>query len=91
MTIKQCIKKRGWGTDIDLNVPHRSMEVDIVFMNDEGREDETEFCINAYDVNELDELFTEFCKENGLKRNTVTNIIIVRTYEETADKVDLDA
>ena len=83
MTIKQYIKKYGWGLGCD-SKPCRAMNVDIDFINNEGKLDETQFSINAYNVNELDELFTEFCKENNFKRNTVTNISIV----EMADSID---
>ena len=32
-------------------------------------DDETQF--NAYDMKELNELWSEFCKENGFKKNSV--------------------
>ena len=83
MTIKQHINEYGWQMDCD-SKPCRAMNVNVDFFDNEERIDETQFSINAYDVNELDGLFTEFCKENGFKRDTVSNIIIV----EMADTID---
>ena len=63
------------------------MNVDISFLNNEKAEDETQFSIRAYDVEELDQLFNDFCKENGFNRNTVTCIAIVQ-MAETMDELD---
>lgn len=38
----------------------------------DGQEDETE--LDAYNMTELDELYREFCKENGFRQNTVTYV-----------------
>ena len=42
----------------------------IGFVNDEGREDETQF-ENVKRIRELQELFSGFCKENNFPENTV--------------------
>lgn len=42
----------------------------IGFINTDDQEDETEF--DAYNIKELEELYTDFCRENGFKHNTVT-------------------
>lgn len=83
MTIKQCIRKKGWQLYADTSQSYRSMDVDVDFKN-EGVLDETQFHINAYNENELTELFTEFCKENNLRRNTVVSVNIVQVYEGKA-------
>lgn len=83
MTIKQYIKEKGWQMECDTELPYRSMDVDISFQTD-GIADEAQLHINAYDVNELTELFSEFCKENNIPNNTVTSINIVQIYEEKA-------
>ena len=44
----------------------------IGFINTDGQEDETE--LDAYNMTELDELYREFCKENGFRQNTVTYV-----------------
>lgn len=61
------------------------MCVDVGFIDDEGREDETQMDINAYDEQELSSLFADFCKENKFPTNTVTYVTIVQiadTMEE---------
>lgn len=42
----------------------------IGFINDEGREDETQFD-GVKSIRELQELFSGFCKENNFPENTV--------------------
>lgn len=64
--------------------PGRAMSVDIGFADKEGREDETQIDINAYDEQELSELFADFCKENQFPINTVTCVAIV----QIADTID---
>lgn len=44
----------------------------IGFINSDGAEDETE--LDAYNLAELAELYSDFCKENGFKQNTVTYV-----------------
>lgn len=83
MTINQCIKDRGWQMESSTATPYRSMDVNIGFIND-GNADETQFHVNAYDVNELERLFSDFCKENNTPKNTVTSITIMQLYEEKA-------
>ena len=69
MTMKQCINKNGWEVNTDTSQPYRSMDVDVTFYNN---------------GNELTELFSEFCMENNIPKNTVVNIIVVRVYEKAA-------
>lgn len=83
MNIKQFIKKHGWQME-NTSKQGRAMSVDIGFVNDEGREDETQMDINAYDEQELSKLFTAFCKENKFPINTVTYVTIV----QIADTMD---
>lgn len=54
------------------------MCVDVGFIDDKGREDETQMDINAYDELELSRLFAVFCKENKFPTNTVTSVVIVQ-------------
>lgn len=86
MTSKEYIKKNGWQVDCETK-PCRYMNVDVNFLNNEKAEDETQFSIRAYDVEELDQLFNDFCKENGLKKNTVTCVTIVQ-MAETMDELN---
>ena len=61
MNIKQFIRKHGWQMECN-SKPGRVMCVDVGFIDDEGREDETQMDINAYDEQELSRLFADFCK-----------------------------
>lgn len=76
MTIKQIArKKKGIQTE-NINPDQRRFTTyDIDFINPDGETDETQF--DAENIEELDQLFTDFCKENGFKRNTVVSITIV--------------
>ena len=77
MTIKQYIKKYGW--EIECNPQMcRAMSVNIGFINDENREDQTQLDIMAYDEGELSNLFKDFCRENRFPQNTVTYVGIVQ-------------
>lgn len=44
----------------------------IGFINTGGQEDETE--LDGYNMMELEELYRDFCKENGFRQNTVTYV-----------------
>lgn len=85
MTIRQFIKKQGWQMKCDAKAG-RFMSVDIGFMHVNGQEDETQMDINAYDEQELSELFADFCRENQLPDDTVTYITIVQ-IADTMDKL----
>jgi len=77
MTVKQWIKKHGWQRDCDAR-RCRYMSVDVGFVNSEGREDETQLDIGAYDMEELSSLFADFCRENKFPQNTVHGVTIVK-------------
>ena len=44
----------------------------IGFINTDGQEDETE--LDGFNMEELEELYRDFCKENGFRQNTVTYV-----------------
>ena len=55
---------------------------DIDFINNEGVTDETQFTVSGSQkqmADELDELFREFCRENGFANNQVISITFVGT------------
>lgn len=83
MTIKKC----NWQSEVNGDLK-RWNNVNVNFINSNGQEDEVQFSIKGAGtkagLNELSELFSEFCKENGFKTNTVTGITIV----EAADSFD---
>lgn len=45
----------------------------IGFINDDGDEDQTQF-ENVRSIQELIDLFADFCKDNGFKTNAVTYV-----------------
>lgn len=88
MTIKQCIKTKWINYELsgDLLV---YQTVDVNFINSDGLIDETQFDVRYVDSiegqNELTELFQDFCKDNGYKTNTVTEISIVKVARTRAE------
>ena len=94
MTIKQFFKNDGdWNVECNLISPYRVMTVDIDFeYPDEKGEivlDETQFDINAYDENELNELFKEFLKENNIKiKDLVIRSVTVVQVAKSIDELD---
>ena len=60
----------------------------IGFINMDGQEDETE--LDAYNMTELEELYRDFCKENGFRQNTVTYMErkMKRRHRETGACLD---
>lgn len=80
MTIKDCIAKNGWNVPEN---PKKAWNVDIGFMNSETDvEDETEFSICAYDADDLEDLFEEFCKENKIRSDTVIYVNVVEMKDD---------
>lgn len=79
MKLKKYIKEKGWQTSCAPK-PCRAMKVDVGFVAD-GEMQETQFEIRAYDADELEELFSEFCKENVFPQNTVCSVTIVEFGE----------
>lgn len=81
MTIKECISQNGYQTEISRI--KRFSSVDVSFINTEGKDDETQFdvmdVLTESGINELSELFDEFCKENKFKNNTVYAVTIVKS------------
>lgn len=83
MTIKECITKYGWQTECNTG-SCRAMSVDVDFLNNLKLLNEVQLDINAYDADELSDLFADFCKENNFPTNTVVSITIV----DVADTLD---
>lgn len=79
MTIKECIKAKGIQTEVNSLKIWQS--VNIQFFRPNGDEDETQLDVNRIGTetgnDELQELYNDFCKENGFNNNTVQNIIVV--------------
>lgn len=79
MTVKQCIKKNGINYETDTG---RWLAVDIDFINKDGEEDETQFDVMEANMEtDLSMLYADFCKEEGIGRNTVTSITVVASAD----------
>ena len=77
----EYIKKNGWQVECKPELLCGAMSVTIGFINEKGRDDETQLDILPYDERDLSSLFSEFCKENGFPEDTVTYIPIVQMAE----------
>ena len=86
MNIKQFLKKNGYETECDVDPYTVWVEVIVAFTNSStGADDETSFDVQhpftENGKNELSDLFRDFCKEEGIKNNTVTGIVITNTAQ----------
>ena len=82
MQVKEFFNKVGWLKDSCKGDVGPWANVDITFYNtSDKRCDETEFTISNVFTNEgieeLDELFSDFCKENNFSENQVCDIRVV--------------
>lgn len=77
MDIIDYFKKNGWGRRLRKKRSQKLI-IDIDFINNEGKEDQTEFDLEDYNVNELRALYNNFCRENNFPNNTVIKITVVR-------------
>lgn len=74
MTVKQAkneLQLTTW--------PQKDAMYNIAFVNSDGQDDETQFDIHdektlEETAEELSSLFADFCKENGIKRNSVYSV-----------------
>lgn len=87
MTVKECIKQNGIQMETDELGKYQT--VDVGFINADGLEDEVQFDIGFIGTKagaeELEILFSDFCRENGFPKNKVTSVTVVKsadTYEE---------
>ena len=83
MRVREFIKKKGW--ILETEGVKRWATVDVSFVNEQGRDDETQFdikhpCTKA-GAEELEALFNDFCTENGYKPNTVTGVTVVKVAD----------
>lgn len=72
-TIKQMFKKRIW------EYPEKYKPTYQISYIENKDIMETEFTVNSVSTaeNDLQELWNDFCKDNGIKRNSVTAIVCV--------------
>ena len=86
-SVKKYIQQNGWIDECQTRRSDKYMTVQIAFDN-QGRDDEVEFDIKAYDTNELAKLFEDFCEEEKCEKNSVTGIYIVKTADNMSDLLD---
>ena len=84
------LKDMTWQSECDMQTPYRVMTVQIGFSHTECSSDEVEFCIAAWNVKELSELFTTFCRENHFKKVEITGISIVRVAETMDALIEME-
>lgn len=78
MTVKQAFKKLETEGALISRTMCNAM-YNIAFVNSDGQDDETQFDIHVEKTleetaEELSSLFADFCKENGIKRNSVYSV-----------------
>ena len=89
MTIQECVKKKGIVRECEVK-PHRFGEIEVFFYNTaDDREDSTAFDVadplTKAGEAELKSLYRDFCKENGIKADTVEALqlnCVAETYDE---------
>lgn len=83
MTVIQYIETCGWSIASEQK-ESGYMSVDINFLNPEEKEDQTEFDIHSFNIEELSDLFAAFCRENKMRADTATCVTVV----QLADSID---
>ena len=80
MTINQWIDINNWAINPNDTTNGKFWLVDVAFINSRDRsEDDVAFIINAYDLDELNKLYDEFCKESCIVNHTVVYVAVVET------------
>lgn len=83
MTLRQYIRKNGWS--VEVSKLKRFQSVDVSFIDEAGRKDETEFDISSActykGVEQLADLYDTFCKECGIRNDTVTAVRVVHSAD----------
>ena len=74
-TVKECIHRKGWISSVLMNGTEQYMSVAISFVNN-GYSDIVEFTIRSFDTDNLQTLFSAFCKEKKCREDSVTGIYI---------------
>ena len=74
MKIREAIRKAEKAGEWSI-VLHEPTSIEIYFINDDGREDSTQFDLYADDkITEAEELYQTFCRENNFPEDTVTAV-----------------
>jgi len=84
--IKECCKQLEPGIVLTDNRGY--WNINVKFVNSDGDEDETQFDVKPYNFDygigkceELEELWRDFCKENGFKQNSVLGVYLINPIQ----------
>lgn len=87
MTLKEFVEKNG--KEICVSKMRQWQSVTIGFINADGKDDETEFDVYRVDTSagleELAQLFNDFCAENNFPTNTVQSVRVVKSADDYSD------
>ena len=87
----KALKEMEWKKECSFPVPFPVMTVRVGFtVLGTYKEDEVEFCINAWDEEELSKLLEEFFKESGYTVLNIDYVRIVRTAETMEELTGLE-
>ena len=83
MPLKEFVEKNG--KEICVSRMRQWQSVAIGFINADGKDDETEFDVYRVDTSagleELTQLFTDFCAENNFPTDTVQLVRVVKSAD----------
>lgn len=95
--IKEFFKNHEFQTECEIRAVDLWQEVDIDFLDDEKRRNETSFdvknVLSKSGQSELSILFDDFCSENNLNHPKIISVTVVksvRTYQELVHEADED-
>lgn len=87
MTIKHAVRLRSWQSEKSYIGTYRYMKVEVSYLDVDGMIDKVIFRIKTFCVEELDNFFRCFCRENGVKTNSVTDICILQVTERKEELI----
>lgn len=87
MTVTECINKQGLQSEVSSF--KRWFSVDVDFLNPNRTSEEVQFDVMFVGTkagnDELEELFKNYCKENGFSANTVQSVTVVLSADRYDD------
>lgn len=86
MSVEACVLSNGWNCECNIRPSDKFTIVHVEFINNKKTEDAVSFDIEKFNIKELTELFSEFCKKNKFANDTVTSVSIVAAAR-TMDKI----
>ena len=91
MRVSEYLDRFGWSVNCSIKTKKLAWACNVGFINNEGFEDETQFSVSKpfteQGKEELEQLFSSFCKENGFNENAVMYVEVVQVVE-TSDELE---